>query len=264
MEDPWDQGDETEILPLRWGSPRGDPEKEFLAWFRLRWAPGDHLAIIAPTKAGKTTFAVGLLQIRKFVLAFDPKGGDSTLAASGFERITSWPLPRHIRKQIQERQPTRLIVGAVVQNRAERAELRTLQAKVLSQVFDIGGFTVYIDEHQLLSDPRFMHLGADSDELHIAARDREISMVTAQQSTRWASKTSAEQSYWLALSQTRDREIVRRMSEMSGRPAAEVRGILRGLMTHAWALFSRSPYDPVGVTIPAEVKRKNVRRPDAA
>ena len=61
-----------EIEALDWST-------EFLPWFQEAWKPGQHVALIAPTGAGKTTFAAGLLGLRKYVLALDEKGGDLSL-----------------------------------------------------------------------------------------------------------------------------------------------------------------------------------------
>ena len=60
---------------------------EFKPWFAEVWEPGQHLSVIAPTGAGKTTFVGGLLDLRRYVLALDPKGGDSTLSGLGYDRL---------------------------------------------------------------------------------------------------------------------------------------------------------------------------------
>src|SRR5258708_36666052 len=69
----------------------------FLEYFADVWEPGQHIALVGPTGEGKTTFAVGILKARKWVMALDPKGEDDTLTASGFIRVTRLPLPRQIR-----------------------------------------------------------------------------------------------------------------------------------------------------------------------
>src|ERR1700727_3046512 len=53
------------------------------------WQPGEHMALDGPTGEGKTTHAVGILGLRKYVLALDPKGEDETLSASGYQRVRS-------------------------------------------------------------------------------------------------------------------------------------------------------------------------------
>src|SRR5437016_5933255 len=69
----------------------GLPWDDFLSYMAWSWKPGQHIAMIGPTGEGKTTFAAGLLNLRNWVLALDPKGEDETLSASGFERITHLP-----------------------------------------------------------------------------------------------------------------------------------------------------------------------------
>ena len=84
---------------------------DFLKWFDDQWEPGKHLALIGPTGEGKSTFAVGALSLRKWILALDPKGEDETLSKSGFQRLTRWPPSNRIRDDIAAGKPARLIVG---------------------------------------------------------------------------------------------------------------------------------------------------------
>ena len=46
-----------EVLALDW-------ESEFLPWFKENWKPGEHLAIIAPTGAGKSTLITAVSNAR--------------------------------------------------------------------------------------------------------------------------------------------------------------------------------------------------------
>ena len=71
----------SEILDL-------DFQTEFLPWFADVWEPGQHVAVIAPTGAGKSNFVGQILQAtRRYVLVLDAKGGDSTVENYGFVRI---------------------------------------------------------------------------------------------------------------------------------------------------------------------------------
>ena len=65
----------------------GLPWERFLAYMRDTWKPGQHIAMIGPTGEGKTTFAAGLLSIRKWVMALDPKGEDETLTKSEMHAV---------------------------------------------------------------------------------------------------------------------------------------------------------------------------------
>lgn len=231
----------------------GMPWDEFLAWFRTVWEPGDHLALIGPTKSGKSTFAVAILPLRKWVLALDPKGGDSTLArlgVHGFERLNSWPPSREQWRRIAEGKPLRLIVGPVVRTRADRPKLKKACQDALRGSFDVGGFTVYVDEAQVAADARMMGLAADMETNMIAARDKGITMMTSYQAPRWVPRALADQSTWIAVWYTRDTDVVGRLAEITGRPKAELRGAVRSLEQNCLLLFSQNPREPIRATKP--------------
>jgi hypothetical protein len=83
-------------------------EPERLTWDeftggRLVWEQGEHVSLIGPTGAGKTTLALAILPMRKYVLAFGtkPSGRDSTLMSlvkkDRWKLVTTWEaMPRVI------------------------------------------------------------------------------------------------------------------------------------------------------------------------
>lgn len=231
-------------------------------WVPPQWEQGQHMALVGPTGTGKTTFVSAILPARKYVMALDPKGGDSTLAKlipeHGFERV-QWPLPKHgffkrfwygpdWWERMANGEPCRIIVGDIVTEMKDFAPLSRMLGRAIYDSFSNGGWTVYIDELQLAADRRLMRLGKYIELNLIAARDRKVSMVMSFQRPANVPRSAGEMSTWFAVFYTRDKDTVRRVAEMAGRPREEIQGMLRGIPDYSILLFSRNPRQPVIIT----------------
>jgi hypothetical protein len=171
------------------------------------FAPGHHMAIIGPTGCAKTTHAVGVLgECRKYVLAMDPKGEDETLAASGYVRVRELPLTgisaftgkdqriwRDIRKRIENGQDARVIVGGASRTDGQDDALRKLMRETITHSRHAGGWTLYVDEFELLSSQRMMKLGDLVERMLITARRDRTSVITTFQAPAWVSKHATRQ-----------------------------------------------------------------------
>lgn len=238
-----------EVVPLVW-----DADDGFLNWFRSVWEPGQHLSVIAPTGAGKTTFVGGLLQLRRYVLALDPKGGDSTLTGLGYPRLSTWPgdkkLQRLVANNDEDGKPSRYIVGPRVHDADDLVTLRNVTKEAMDGAFNMGCWTVYADELQILTDNRMMNLRKEADRMLIAARDKGLSFVSSYQAPSWVTPHAAKMSTWCAVSYTRDTDVVNRLAEILGRPKPEIRGAIAGLDKYTWIMVGRDPREPLRVTLP--------------
>lgn len=228
---------------------------EFLPWFKSVWKPGEHMAVIAPTGAGKTTFTSGVLDYsRKYVLALDPKGGDTTLSTLGYERLNKWPGIKAMTKKIDDNEkndtPTRYVIGGSNRTLEEYEKLVKTMKNTLEDAWSMGGWTLYVDELQILTDGRMMNLRKECDRLLIAARDRGISFVSSYQAPSWVTPQASRQATWIAVSYTQDDDVVGRLAEVLGRSKAEIRGAFKGLDRFAWVIVGRDPREPYWVTIP--------------
>lgn len=171
------------------------------------WKPGEHWAFVGPTGEGKTTQVVPILDTRKYVLALDPKGVDTTLTASGYTRVSELPASgmgrfrgedqriwRQVWKDIDAGKPARLIVGGERRTAQQAQALRDLLDKAIEFARESEGWTLYVDEFEILSSQRMQNLRNQVDDMLITARDSGISVVTAYQAQAWVSHHAARQS----------------------------------------------------------------------
>ena len=239
---------------------RGLTWQQFRTYFATAWRPGEHVGLCGGTGSGKSTFAGGILDLRRYVVVADPKGGDETLAGLNMPRLAAWPgtkaMSKRLEKDEREGRPSRYLVGPIVQVGDDLPKLRQAISDCLDGAFDMGGFTVYMDEAQVAADRRLMNLSGKLDKLLVAARSKGVSLVLSFQQPKWVTAASLTQPTWFAVSQTRDTDTVNRLAELMGRPKAEIRGALKGLERYCWLIVGRDPRAPLIVTKPDLIKPK--------
>jgi hypothetical protein len=231
----------------------GVPWGVFLAWLSDAWEPGQHLAIIGPTGEGKTTFVVGILGLRSWVLALDPKGEDETLAASGYMRITKLPLPGYLRNRIAAGSPARLIIGGPSRTDAEKRALQQLMAQAIQMVREQGGWTLYVDEFQILSDIRLFGLGKPIEELLISARRNRTSVITSFQAPAWVPRASTRQAWGTLILPTRDINMIKSVAESMGRSWQELMQAIQQLPQYHGLFIPKSVHAPMLLVNPPKV-----------
>ena len=234
----------------------GKPWGKFLGDFRGEWKPGQHVAIIAPTGQGKTTVLVTLLDhCRSFVLGFDPKGGDDTLAKTGFPRLATWPPPSKDYDRMARGEPVKYLIGPKIAKLSQRPGLIAAQLKALEGAWDDGGWTVAIDELQIAADK--MGQADDIENLLIAARTRKVSVVSLFQRPARVPRAAYEMASWVFLGLTLDVDTINRLAEIIGRPKYELRGAINGLARadYSWLVVPNNPRRPMVLTLPTEPER---------
>jgi len=216
----------------------GMPWPQFLDHMRIRWAPGQHIAMIGPTGEGKSTFAGGLLSLRKYVLALDPKGEDETLSKTGYERVLRMPSEidwqarllrtSHARQwdaihqRIAEGGDARLIVGSSTRTAAQDLRNQELMRTAIGYCREAGGWTLYVDEYELLSSQRMYHLGPPIERMLNTARTLGTSVVTSYQAPAWVSHHATRQARFCVTWSTGDRDMVKKIAGSMGRDWRQV------------------------------------------
>lgn len=224
------------------------PWRMFLAYMATEWKPGQHLAIIGPTGEGKTTLAIPLLQLRKWVMVLDPKGMDATLEKSGFVRVTEFPnghLPRKLANQVAEGKPLRILIGGASDSEAADKHLRELMRQAIEMVRVQGGWSLYADEFQILADARMFNLGKPVEKHLISARMRKTSVVTSFQAPAWVPRAATRQTSFMVLMPTRDIDMIKAVAQAMGRPWQEVARAVQELPPYHDLVIPKSPRAPM-------------------
>ena len=215
------------------------------------WQPGQHIALIGRTREGKTNLFVWIAATRKWVLALDPKGEDDSLEAAGYPRVTCLPDPeaswlrrrraseqfRRLRvwERIDLGEPVRLVVGGAARSLAQDAALQRLMREALDFARYSAGWTVYVDEYQILADQRMYRLGPNVERMLISAARDGTSIITAFQAPAWVPKASTRQATIIICWKTRDEDMVKAVARAAGRPWREIAAALDELEKY-WVL----------------------------
>ena len=233
---------QSEIEALQW--------PDFLKRMATDWKPGEHWAFIVPTGGGKSTLAAGIASTRKYVLAFDTKGGDATLKKLGWQRLTKWSPTPQDREDMQDGKPFRRIVGSTDKSPAGKLKRYALCKQILQDVQLEGGWTVLATDAKILMHPKFGALWDDIEELLLLARDVGVSVMTDMQRVSGQPRETSDQATWLGVGYTRDRDAVNRISEMMGRSAPEIRGAMDALgdLPFGFLIVNRDPRSPIILT----------------
>lgn len=220
----------------------------FLEWVAAVWEPGQHWALVGPTGEGKSTFAGWLLGLRKWVMALDPKGGDETLADTGFEKIYRMPLTSAHWDTIAEGNPLRLILTGSTRTNDDMARFVNLLRQGVEFVRASGGFTLYADEFQILADRRMFGLDKEIEVLLVAARSAGTSVVTSFQAMSWVPKASTRQATFVACWPTRDEDMIKAVAQTMGRRWQDVVAAVRELPPYHCLVIPKRVQAPIIIT----------------
>jgi hypothetical protein len=226
---------------------------DFLKWLQNHWEPGQHMAVIAPTGEGKTTFVKPVLDLRKWVMVLDAKGMDDTLEKYGYTRINEFPLPRKMRNDIADGKPAHIVIGNAARTDEEEAHLKALMLEALKEARKSGGWTVYGDEFQILADRRMYGLDKAMERMLIAARKDRSSVVTSFQAAAWVPKAALRQCRFAVVGPTRDRQMIKNVAEAMGRAWYELTTIIDQFESFDWAVIPRSVRHPIILTHPPKL-----------
>lgn len=113
----------------------------------LDWRQGEHVALIGPTGAGKTTLAMALLPRRSYVLALGTKPPrDATL--NRLARDRSWRVIDRADKvpKVHNRRSLRVLLWSKFKTPHDAPRQAYEIGTAMAEAFTAGGWTIYVDE----------------------------------------------------------------------------------------------------------------------
>lgn len=203
----------------------------FLDRFRNEWKLDQHVSLIGPTGRGKSYTARQILSNRPGqILILAPKGVDKTMAGFG-EHISKWP-PGLFVNGPDETGRWVLRLEPRVKKPEDLGAMRVHFAKAMRDVFRKHNWTLYVDELQVIADPRMMGLGKLVEANLLMGRSRNISVVSSIQVPRWAPRAAYDQASHVLMWRQRDRQALNRIGEISGVDTYRVRIVVQDLDFH--------------------------------
>jgi hypothetical protein len=222
------------------------------------WKPGQHWAHVGKTREGKTNFVVAkAMACRRYVLALDPKGNDPTLEKTGWPRVHGVPphkkFPRDIQRDLDEGRPVRLLVGTGTRTRADDEANRELMSQAVEYVRQSGRWTLIVDEHQVATDPRMYRIGPDIARMAVSAASDKTSVEVCMQYISWSEKAPIRQASFISMWLTRNRDLIEKLGEQTGRDWRQLRDIINTLRKYDVLTISDDLRAPVVVTRPPKI-----------
>jgi hypothetical protein len=126
-------------------------------------------------------------------------------------------------------------------------------AEAIEYARQSGGWGLYVDEHQIISDTRMFRLGPDIARMAISAARDGVSVVASMQYLTWVEKAPTRQATYVAVCRTRDRNMVKLAAEVAGRDWRDLGAVLDELPKYHWAIMPDEIRAPIVVVKPPKV-----------
>lgn len=188
------------------------------------WRAGEHVAMIGPTGQGKTTLLLNLLPLHPFVVVFATKPHDSTMdnliRTGGYMKLDRWRSldPMHY--------PRRVLWPDATKMNAIKTQTEVFH-DAFERIYREKGWTVAIDETWYVANK--LRLEEDIKTYLLQARSLGISLMCATQRPAKVPVEIYDQSTHLFFWRDNDEANLKRMSGISYRSQALIRGIVSNL-----------------------------------
>lgn len=213
-----------------------------------RWRPGDHLTLIGPTGRGKSTLMSQLLPHAQHdrIVLLCPKGADPAFAKLGYQTRV-WPPKRPWQHQLRDLaggQPDRHAEGPQiwrvemdVRKLADFGHLAGVFGRVLDSALarpqnPKDSLAVLLDDSRMITDKAYMGLSQVTVANLLIGRSKNVSIINNYQAPRWVPREGLDQGTQILMWKNRDRDVARRLSEVSDIDLSVFRSAMDGLGYH--------------------------------
>lgn len=188
----------------------------------MRWRQDEHVALIGPTRCGKTTLLLSLVEARGHVLLTSTKAVDSTLRGlkrQGWTSIARWPAPATVRRVV--------LHAPLIDLRTDGPKVGATIAEGLQGAYRAGGWCIALDDLQALNTT--CNLSRLTSMLLLNAASSNVAVVASTQRPRWVPREVWTQSTHLFIWRCNEREDLRALSGLGAADAAQVRAAVQSL-----------------------------------
>ena len=174
--------------------------EQFLEQFQHKWRQGQHVLLIGPTGSGKTIVAQDVEELRQHVVVIATKAKDESLERyKRFSKMDHWPPQWYEKLILYWKRP---------RNLGDFKEQRAGIYQVMSDLYEIGGWTVYFDDLYYVSNT--LGLKGAIQMFYTQVRSNNVSIMASIQRPAWVPLEAVSQStYALVFSIRDERDIVR-------------------------------------------------------
>jgi energy-coupling factor transporter ATP-binding protein EcfA2 len=194
------------------------------------WRQGEHVTLIGPTGAGKTTLALALLPLRDYVIAFGTKPQDKTLDSlvkhDGWKLVRTWDaMPNAVRTTL------RVVFWPRFKTPADQPAQAYEIGQAMNNAFTQGSWCLFVDELWYMD--HVLGLKRMIEALWTQGRSIGLSIVAGTQRPAHVSLLAYDQATHVFFWRDNDERNLKRISGMNGLNARLIRETVSGLDRHA-------------------------------
>jgi hypothetical protein len=224
---------------------------------------GDHVTILGPTKCGKTTLALDVVDIREYVIGIFTKPEDPIL---GTLENRGWRRTRTLDIKVQggEVVDKKIAFHPVYQSGTIR-ERAARQAVAVQGAFDYvsaaGRWAVFVDEGVWATE--HLGLGKELSSFWYQGRTAEISLILLAQRPAWIPRAAYSQAEHVFFFHTADKDDQKRFADLGGGVNVDiVRALVAGLQRHEFLYVA--PHERIMLRSKVELRGASVNTDQSA